>query len=775
MFRQVCMIILIAFSFEAKAATAFTDSLHFIIHNEKVVTTGDANALQFDISLYRPNTNWNDNYFFLGDADFYFTFNTEAFQQASPVVLSEINEHIDAGTGSKRLVINADTWWASSSRRLRVKVTARTNITSAELEIPLKDTLFIARVQWKLAPGNRDPKIEWDMTATGALTLNNNPIIPTFVGGIDKYPEPGIFIDEESDTQVWACEGSDVLFFVNARSTGDNLSYKWQVSNGGDFKDLDTAVGQHTNTDFNFDYLVHGAGDTLVIRHAPGHTDHLKLQCVLTDPTLPAGEAFRTTESKELLLRDSIRVFLSAATNAVEEGSTEIKMCPTTTGSKVRLNVWGPAYDERNEALDVYVEYYFVGKTGSLVSYTDTIRSLATTNNNPNVGMLYYKELEIKEEGTYYVTKASTSHCYDLPVTTPDYVLGGVKLDTLLCNATTYAKYDTLNAVYSTSPDTTVLAKYSIALDVDTNLMVGLSGDFAEVYNLYGSEKNPWLGEVQFRPAPYKDTIYHSKASGIDTVYYVKKIGDCPEVSMREIEINDNYYAQIKVYLEGPMLYTGDMLCFWEDILPTTEDDLEYQSPYPDHLKISVNKYQTDPETFTKIIGEGVKWCDWIYIKIRDGAEGPWVDSTSALLAQNGVVYNEEGLPYIKFKNLEANKSYYVVVEHLNHISVMTNKSHSFATTESKATIVDFTLPQNIYGIDFISDPLKLVFGKYCLYAGDVNRDGNITTSDVGEVGFASKNGSTYYYDINQDGTVVESSDNPAVNANISRVCLFNY
>lgn len=773
MFRQVCMIILIAFSFEAKAATAFTDSLHFIIHNEKVVTTGDANALQFDISLYRPNTNWNDNYFFLGDADFYFTFNTEAFQQASPVVLSEINEHIDAGTGSKRLVINADTWWASSSRRLRVKVTARTNITSAELEIPLKDTLFIARVQWKLAPGNRDPKIEWDMTATGALTLNNNPIIPTFVGGIDKYPEPGIFIDEESDTQVWACEGSDVLFFVNARSTGDNLSYKWQVSNGGDFKDLDTAVGQHTNTDFNFDYLVHGAGDTLVIRHAPGHTDHLKLQCVLTDPTLPAGEASRTTESKELLLRDSIRVFLSAATNAVEEGSTEIKMCPTTTGSKVRLNVWGPAYDERDEALDVYVEYYFVGKTGSLVSYTDTIRSLATTNNNPDVGMLYYKELEIKEEGTYYVTKASTSHCYDLPVTTPAYVLGGVKLDTLLCNATTYAKYDTLNAVYSTSPDTTVLAKYSIALDVDTNLMVGLSGDFAEVYNLYGSEKNPWLGEVQFRPAPYKDTIYHSKASGVDTVYYVKKIGDCPEVSMREIEINDNYYAQIKVFLEGPMQSTGLMKGFSIYAFPKTSDGTMYESPYVDKIKVDVNKFSTDEITYEKKFPDGGNWCDWIYIKIRNGARGEYVDSTSALLRNDGIVCNTEGKPWITFKNLKSDATYYVVIEHMHHLSIMSQNSYSFSTTYDKATLIDLTNPNNVYGIEYDSAPLTESYGVFCIYSGDLDGDYSVGVADLNILIRATAENSVYNADINQDGAALMATDQVFINRNSGKMILY--
>ncbi len=770
--KQLCVWILVLLCVGVEAQTNFTDSLHLIVHHQKVVNEDGRNKLQFDISVYRPNDNWNGGDVYMGDADFYFMFNENAFSFTEGPELVQVHQDISLGGGQNALTASASTWWASSQKRLRVGVRKNTAGNGIYPELLLKDTVFIARVRWEMAPGNRDPHIVWDMTASGVLSSKNYPIIPTFIGDVDKYPEPGIFIDDisaESDGKRWACEGSDVLFYVNARSTGNNIRYQWQYAlEGGDWNNFDNTPGEHSMSNPTFNYLVHGLGDTLVVRHAPGTTDGMRLQCVVSDPTLAAGVNERTTEEMTLQLRDSIRVFLSAAENGLTGGSSLVGMCPGATGKEVRLNVWGPTNGEEQELGDVYVSYYFINETGSAAMYSDTIRSFTNHYTEPGVGEIFTKNITITEPGTYLIANASTSHCYDVPDS--KYELGGIKLDTLLCNAGTYTAYDTIVAVYSTSPDTAVLDRYSIAMGVDTNLMTGLTGTFDQVVNIYNNTNTPWIGDVI---TSSRDTIYRSNGSGVDTVYYVKKIDGCDEVSIREIEIVSNYYAQIKVYLEGPMLISGKMESFGEEILPLSDDGTKFESPYDDQA-FDINQFPTNSDTYKKMINDHVVLCDWIYIKVRDGALGAYVDSVSVLLGNDGIIYNTEGKPYVSFKHVEGNKSYFLVVDHMNHIPIMSSTTYKFSTSENGAPLIDFTLPQNIYGSDFDPEPLKNRFGFYCMFAGDVNKDGVISVPDISLVSSASMEGIRYQYDINQDGTVVEATDVPSVNENISKVRLFD-
>ncbi len=768
--KQLCVWILVLLCVGVEAQTNFTDSLHLIVHHQKVVNEDGRNKLQFDISVYRPNDNWNGGDVYMGDADFYFMFNENAFSFTEGPELVQVHQDISLGGGQNALTASASMWWASSQKRLRVGVRKNTAGNGIYPELLLKDTVFIARVRWEMAPGNRDPHIVWDMTASGVLSSKNYPIIPTFIGDVDKYPEPGIFIDDisaESDGKRWACEGSDVLFYVNARSTGNNIRYQWQYAlEGGDWNNFDNTPGEHSVSNPAFNYLVHGLGDTLVVRHAPGTTDGMRLQCVVSDPTLAAGVNERTTEEMTLQLRDSIRVFLSAAENGLTGGSSLVGMCPGATGKEVRLNVWGPTNGEEQELGDVYVSYYFINETGSAAMYSDTIRSFTNHYTEPGVGEIFTKNITITEPGTYLIANASTSHCYDVPDS--KYELGGIKLDTLLCNAGTYTAYDTIVAVYSTSPDTAVLDRYSIAMGVDTNLMTGLTGTFDQVVNIYNNTNTPWIGDVI---TSSRDTLYRSKGAGLDTVLYIKKIDGCDEVSIREIEVINNLYAQVKVYLDGPMTPSGEMNCFTSYVFPQNAIGTEYVSPYDATISIDINKFQLDPVTAVERFPDGNTWCDWIYLRIMDQSF-MYVDSVCGLLRQDGIICDLDGNPYIAFPHLEVNMSYYIVVEHQNHISVRSESTYVFSTNSEKPTLIDLTNPGNICS-NGNEGPLKLVYDKYCLYAGDLNRDGFITTADVVTLKDATSQGVTYQYDVNQDGLTVLNTDKIKIVENNGKGVLF--
>lgn len=765
--KQLCVWILVLLCVGVEAQTNFTDSLHLIVHHQKVVNEDGRNKLQFDISVYRPNDNWNGGDVYMGDADFYFMFNENAFSFTEGPELVQVHQDISLGGGQNALTASASTWWASSQKRLRVGVRKNTAGNGIYPELLLKDTVFIARVRWEMAPGNRDPHIVWDMTASGVLSSKNYPIIPTFIGDVDKYPEPGIFIDDisaESDGKRWACEGSDVLFYVNARSTGNNIRYQWQYAlEGGDWNNFDNTPGEHSMSNPAFNYLVHGLGDTLVVRHAPGTTDGMRLQCVVSDPTLAAGVNERTTEEMTLQLRDSIRVFLSAAENGLTGGSSLVGMCPGATGKEVRLNVWGPTNGEEQELGDVYVSYYFINETGSAAMYSDTIRSFTNHYTEPGVGEIFTKNITITEPGTYLIANASTSHCYDVPDS--KYELGGIKLDTLLCNAGTYTAYDTIVAVYSTSPDTAVLDRYSIAMGVDTNLMTGLTGTFDQVVNIYNNTNTPWIGDVI---TSSQDTLYRSKGAGLDTVLYIKKIDGCDEVSIREIEVINNLYAQVKVYLDGPMTLSGEMRCFTAFDFPQNDAGTAYISPYDNTVNLDLNKFLSDPVTTEKKFPDGNTWCDWIYLRIMDQSF-VYVDSVCGLLRQDGIVCDMEGNPYIAFAQLEVNTSYYIVVEHQNHISVRSENTYLFSTNFERPTLIDLTNPSNICS-NGNEGPLRLVFDKYCMYAGDLNRDGTVSTADV--IVLKNYEGS-YLYDINQDGATAFTSDKIKIIENNAQGTLF--
>ena len=132
------------------------------------------------------------------------------------------------------------------------------------------------------------------------------------------------------------------------------------------------------------------------------------------------------------------------------------------------------------------------------------------------------------------------------------------------------------------------------------------------------------------------------------------------------------------------------------------------------------------------------------------------VDTVSAFLREDGMVYSLDGKPYLTFKDLSA-KDYYVIVEHRNHLGTMSNAAITLKTASSDVTssvTVDFTSPSSNYvnmGVSSVLPYALLKDGRAALHFGDVDKDGMIGLGDANKVLTNPSSGVYSKYDINFD------------------------
>ena len=147
--------------------------------------------------------------------------------------------------------------------------------------------------------------------------------------------------------------------------------------------------------------------------------------------------------------------------------------------------------------------------------------------------------------------------------------------------------------------------------------------------------------------------------------------------------------------------------------LPTT-------SPYIDGLTCNPSVFNTGGTSGSGVIDDDI--VDWVWIELRDSNDNTSIiDSKSALLQRDGDIVDIDGLSSLSF-SVES-ENYYVVVNHRNHLGIMT--ATSIMLNES-TTIVDFTDGS----INTFGSNAQTTYGKPVnvlgMWAGDTNNNGQV-------------------------------------------------
>lgn len=195
--------------------------------------------------------------------------------------------------------------------------------------------------------------------------------------------------------------------------------------------------------------------------------------------------------------------------------------------------------------------------------------------------------------------------------------------------------------------------------------------------------------------------------------------------------------VSIKILLEGPFnsstgIMNDDLRA--NSMLPTID-------PYPSLGVAHVNG-EIEGTNSAILVKSSVNDAivDWVYVELRDqSAPSTVLYSRSALVQRDGDVVDMDGVSPLHFSNAVAG-NYYIAVRHRNHLGFRSMNSIALSSTTA---IVDFTnnsVPT--FGVGALKE---LSPGKYGMYSGDANGDGNVNSSDR-NAHWRIQNGGTYDY-----------------------------
>jgi hypothetical protein len=169
----------------------------------------------------------------------------------------------------------------------------------------------------------------------------------------------------------------------------------------------------------------------------------------------------------------------------------------------------------------------------------------------------------------------------------------------------------------------------------------------------------------------------------------------------------------IKVLLQGPIINPINTGLMNDDL--RISGYIPLTSPYPDMRVINASVLNNGGTSGTGLTSNDI--VDWVWIEIRSAMDDTFiVDDKSALLQRDGDVVDINGLSNIYLEGLT--DSYYVVIRHRNHLSIMTQNPIALSVSP---TNIDLTNSANdTFGSNA---QITLQSGVKALWAGNVNGD----------------------------------------------------
>lgn len=191
-----------------------------------------------------------------------------------------------------------------------------------------------------------------------------------------------------------------------------------------------------------------------------------------------------------------------------------------------------------------------------------------------------------------------------------------------------------------------------------------------------------------------------------------------------------------KAFLEGP--YNGTMM----------DDDLRIDSLIPTSQPYNGSPWsfpynsRINPAALDLTGGDAI--IDWVHLELRDTVDPTLViGETVGLIQADGDIVEVDGLSPVGF--IVPSGSYYLVVDHRNHISAMT--AQPVAVSGIGGAVVDLSSSPS-YGFS----GTKLLNGTYLLFQGDAAVDGVVNAGDRSTI-WNYRNQEAYLnQDVNLDG-----------------------
>jgi hypothetical protein len=158
--------------------------------------------------------------------------------------------------------------------------------------------------------------------------------------------------------------------------------------------------------------------------------------------------------------------------------------------------------------------------------------------------------------------------------------------------------------------------------------------------------------------------------------------------------------------------------------------------------------YAENPRSVTSIPA-GV--TDWLLAQLRSTPDGPALASRSVFLRNDGALVSDLGSTP-RFAMDAGNGDYYLVLKHRNHGRIMSQARVSLQ--KGSSNLYDFTSGSGQFHSS--GEAVELETGVWGMWTGDINQDGQVTTSDYVFWYNSSYAGESGYRisDLNQDALI---------------------